>query len=79
MHDMSCLVPNCQAKPYAPAGTQSVCRNHFLQFLTWRRRRGPKMFLTYAGMAMNERDIVAAEWIKTIRIDEVPGAAESNS
>jgi hypothetical protein len=33
------------------------------------------MFLTYAGMAMAERDAIAAEWMKTIRIDEVPTAA----
>ncbi|MDH5666694.1 MAG: hypothetical protein OEY86_01610 [Nitrospira sp.] len=79
MQDTNCRVPNCQAKPYAPAGTQSVCRNHFLQFLTWRRRRGTQMFHKYAGMPMSDRDIVVAEWIKTIRIEEVPGASESNS
>ena len=75
MQGSHCRVPNCQAKPYAPAGTESVCRNHFLQFLTWRRRRGPQMFLRYAGMTMEERDTIAAEWIKTIRIDEVPSAS----
>ncbi len=75
MHDINCCVPNCLAKPYAPAGTRSVCKDHFLSFLTWRRRRGPQMFLTYAGMAMAERDTIAAEWMKTIRIDEAPTAA----
>jgi len=79
MQNANCRVPNCQAKSYAPAGTQSVCRDHFLQFLTWRRRRGQQMFHKYAGMAMEERDIVAAEWIKTIRIEDVPGASESYS
>lgn len=75
MQDMQCCVPNCQARPYAPAGSRSVCKDHFLSFLTWRRRRGPQMFHTYAGMAMTERDGIAAEWMKTIRIDEVPTAA----
>jgi hypothetical protein len=75
MQDLHCCVPNCQAKSYAPAGTRSVCKDHFLSFLTWRRRRGPQMFFTYAGMAMAERDAIAAEWMKTIRTDEVPAAA----
>lgn len=33
------------------------------------------MFSTYAGMSMVERDTIAAEWMKTIRIDEVPTPA----
>ena len=72
MRDIHCCVQNCQSRPYAPAGTQSVCKDHFINFLTWRRRRGPQMFLKYAGMTMPERDTIAAEWIKTIRTDEVP-------
>ena len=75
MHDTRCFVTNCLAKPYAPAGTHSVCKDHFLSFLTWRRRRGPQMFSTYAGMSMSERDTITAEWLKTIRIDEVPTPA----
>ena len=75
MHDTRCCVTNCLANPYAPAGTQSVCKDHFLSFLTWRRRRGPQMFSTYAGMSMVERDTITAEWMKTIRIDEVPTPA----
>lgn len=75
MHDTRCCVTNCLAHPYAPAGTHSVCKDHFLSFLTWRRRRGPQMFSTYAGMSMAERDAITAEWMKTIRIDEVPTPA----
>jgi hypothetical protein len=30
------------------------------------------MFVKYAAMTMQERDTIAAEWQKTIRIDEVP-------
>ena len=61
MHDTRCFVPNCTARPYAPAGTQSICKDHFLNFLTWRRRRGPQMFMKYAAMSMPERDTIAAE------------------
>src|SRR5688572_17079832 len=50
MSGQSCLIEGCQARVYAPAGTQSVCKDHFLGFLTWRRRRGPQMFRKYAGM-----------------------------
>ncbi|MBH0205436.1 MAG: hypothetical protein K2Q17_02510 [Nitrospiraceae bacterium] len=75
MHDIHCCVPNCKTRPYAPAGTQSLCKDHFLNFLTWRRRRGPQMFHKYAAMTMEARDTIAAEWIKTIRIDEVPANA----
>jgi hypothetical protein len=60
MHYTRCFVPNCQAAPYAPAGTQSICKDHFLSYLTWRRRKGPQMFLKYAAMTMEERDAVAA-------------------
>ena len=72
MHDINCCAPNCQSNPYAPAGTKSLCKDHFLNFLTWRRRRGPQMFLKYAAMTMEERDTISAEWQKTIQIDEVP-------
>jgi hypothetical protein len=33
------------------------------------------MFHTYAGMAMADRDAIAAEWMKTIRTDEVLATA----
>ena len=72
MHDLTCVINGCQAKVYAPAGTHSICREHFLSYLTWRRRKGPQMFLKYAGMTMEERDPIVAEWAKTIRVDEVP-------
>lgn len=75
MLETNCRVPNCLARPYAPAGTRSVCKDHFLNFLTWRRRRGAQMFHTYAGMAMEQRDVIVAEWMKTIRLDEAPAAA----
>jgi hypothetical protein len=72
MLDPNCCVPDCLDKPYAPAGTRSICKDHFLNFLTWRRRRGTKMFHTYAGMTMEERDVIAAEWLKSVRTDNMP-------
>ena len=66
MSGQSCLIEGCQARVYAPAGTQSVCKDHFLSFLTWRRHRGPQMFRKYAGMTMEERDQITAEWRQTL-------------
>jgi hypothetical protein len=65
----TCLVPNCTQRPYAPAGTAAACKNHFLDFLKWRRRKGAQMFHKYAAMTMPERDVVAAEWIKTVKAE----------
>ena len=75
MHDLICLIKGCQAKVYAPAGTHSICREHFLKYLIWRRRKGPQMFMKYAGMTMEERDPLVAEWAKTVTIVDAPNAA----
>jgi hypothetical protein len=72
MSELTCMIEGCQAKAYAPAGTQSVCKEHFLSFLTWRRRKGPQMFTKYAAMTMEERNTIVAEWEKTIAIVDVP-------
>ena len=64
-----CLVPNCTQKPYAPAGTGTACKEHFLDFLKWRRKKGAQMFSKYAAMTMPERDVVATEWIKTVKVE----------
>lgn len=66
MSGQTCLIDGCQARVYAPAGTHSICKDHFLNFLTWRRRRGPQMFRKYAAMTMEERDQVASEWRQTL-------------
>jgi hypothetical protein len=79
MHDLTCLIKGCQARVYAPAGTHSICREHFLNYLTWRRRKGPQMFLKYAGMTMEERNPYVAEWANTIRIEDAPTAAAPKS
>jgi hypothetical protein len=72
MSGQNCLIEGCQARVYAPAGTRSVCKDHFLSFLTWRRRRGPQMFRKYAGMTMEERDEITAEWRQTLGTKDLP-------
>lgn len=74
MNELSCLIQGCQAKVYAPAGTQHVCKEHFLNYLTWRRRKGAQMFIHYAGLTMEQRDSIATEWSKTVSIIEAPAA-----
>jgi hypothetical protein len=65
----TCLVPNCRQRSYAPAGTGAACKDHFIEFLKWRRRKGAQMFISYAAMTMPERDGVAAEWLKTVKVE----------
>jgi len=79
MNDLTCMIQGCQARVYSPAGTQHVCKEHFLSFLTWRRRKGQQMFIHYAGLTMEQRDPVASEWSKTVSIIEAPTAPASKS
>ena len=79
MNNLNCLIRSCEGGVYSPAGTQHLCKEHFLSFLTWRRRKGPQMFTTYAGMTMDQRDPLVAEWAKTIRIEETQGAPAPKS
>jgi len=61
-----CLVGGCTEPLYAPAGTQSLCKGHFLQFLTWRKKKGGlAMFKKYSSMTMEERDSIVQEWGET--------------
>ena len=77
MNDLQCMIQGCQAKVYSPAGTQHVCKEHFLSFLTWRRRKGAQMFVHYAGLSMDQRDPIAAEWSKTVSTIEAPSTTAS--
>ena len=77
MSELACMIEGCQAKAYAPAGTQSVCKDHFLNFLTWRRRKGPQMFNKYAAMTMEDRNTIVTEWQKTVTMAEVPNPSSS--
>jgi hypothetical protein len=40
-----------------------------------RRRKGPQIFMKYAGMTMEERNPLVAEWANTIRVEEAPTAS----
>ena len=63
MNAESCLVGGCTEPLYAPAGTQSLCKEHFLQFLMWRKKKGGLgMFKRYSAMTMDERDSIVEEW-----------------
>ncbi len=70
MSNQTCLIGGCTFRVYAPAGTGSLCKEHFTNFVTWRRRKGPAMFHKYGAMTIEERDTVVAEWGKTIKADE---------
>lgn len=69
MNDQTCLIRGCAVRVYAPAGTGALCKEHFLNFVTWRRRKGPAMFHKYAAMPPEERDTFVDEWSRTIKIE----------
>ncbi len=69
MEEHHCLIPECKGKAYSPAGTAYLCKKHFLDFLTWRRRKGAAMFHKYAAMTMDERDDITTEWRKTVVVE----------
>jgi hypothetical protein len=67
MSTESCLIGGCTESVYAPAGTQSICKEHFLLFLTWRKKKGGLgMFKKYSAMTMEERDAIVEEWTQTV-------------
>ena len=52
-----------------PAGTGFLCKDHFSDFVTWRRKKGGKgMFRKYNGMTMVERDTIVKEWESTLAL-----------
>ncbi len=65
MNDQMCMIQDCGGKVYAPTGTHALCKNHFLDFVKWRRKKGAGMFHKYGAMTMEERDTLASEWKKT--------------
>ncbi len=69
MNDQQCLIQDCTARIYAPAGTGSLCKNHFLDFVRWRRRKGASMFRIYSAMTMAERDTVVTEWSRAVKVE----------
>ena len=69
MSDQTCLIGGCTQPLYAPAGTRAVCKEHFLDFVKWRRKKGGMaMFRKYSAMTMEERDPTVDEWAQTIML-----------
>ena len=69
MIDPHCMIEGCANQGYAPAGTGTVCKDHFTDFVKWRRKKGGKnMFRQYSGMTMPERDSIVAAWHKTLAL-----------
>jgi len=67
MNTDSCLIGGCTEPLYAPAGTQSLCKEHFLHFVTWRRKKGGLgMFKKYSALSMEERDAIVEEWAQHV-------------
>jgi hypothetical protein len=63
----ACLIGGCTEPLYAPAGTRSLCKGHFLHFVAWRRKKGGLgMFKKYSAMSMEERDVIVEEWANTL-------------
>ena len=62
-----CLIQGCTQPYYGPAGSRALCKEHFLDFLNWRRKKGGLgMFKKYGAMTMVERDPTVDEWASTI-------------
>ena len=67
MSDQNCLIGGCTQSLYAPAGTHALCKEHFLDFVTWRRKKGGvPLFRKYSAMTMQERNATVDEWAQTI-------------
>jgi len=67
MNTDSCLIGGCTEPLYAPAGTQSLCKEHFLHFVKWRRKKGGLgMFKKYSALSMEERDAIVEEWAQHV-------------
>lgn len=67
MSDTDCMIQGCAHRAYAPAGTGQLCKDHFSDFVKWRRKKGGmSMFRKYNGMTPTERNATVEEWGKTL-------------
>jgi hypothetical protein len=65
MSGEGCLIGGCTSQVYAPAGTGFVCKEHFIDFVKWRRKKGGmNMFRKYNALTMEERDPIVQDWGK---------------
>ena len=71
MSEQVCIIDGCTHSGYAPAGTGQLCKEHFSEFVKWRRKKGGlAMFRKYNGMTMEERDTVFQQWEKTLSMSK---------
>ncbi len=69
MSQHTCLIGGCTQPVYAPAGTHSLCKEHFLNFSNWRKKKGGMpLFKKYSSMSMEERDPLVDEWAQTVTL-----------
>ena len=69
MNEHQCMIDGCTNRAYAPSGTSQLCKEHFSDFVKWRRKKGGVgMFRKYNGMTMEERDTIVQEWEKTLAV-----------
>ena len=67
MSEEQCMLEGCPKRAYAPSGTGQLCKDHFSDFVKWRRRKGSmSMFRKYNAMTMEERDSIVQDWGKTL-------------
>lgn len=63
----ACVIEGCTDATYAPAGTGSICKEHFLQFSAWRKKKGGlSFFKKYSAMSMEDRNGTVEEWANTL-------------
>jgi len=69
MSDQQCMIEGCPKRAYAPSGTGQLCKDHFSDFVKWRRRKGGmSMFRKYNAMTMEERHSIVQDWERTLAV-----------
>ncbi len=67
MSQDNCMIDGCTHRAYAPTGTGQLCKEHFSEFVRWRRKKGGMgMFRKYNAMTMEERDTIYRQWEKSL-------------
>lgn len=69
MNDPLCMIDGCTHRAYAPSGTGQLCKEHFSEYVRWRRKKGGMgMFRKYNAMTMEERNTIFQQWEKTLSV-----------
>lgn len=67
MIEQDCMIVGCSKRAYAPSGTGHLCKDHFTDFVKWRRRKGSAgMFRKYNAMTMEGRNVIVKDWEKNV-------------